>query len=343
MAIRPFALQPLLSNVFEFDFQRDARITAAQAFASDVYIGCSNGELLRFALNADGPGSYTLLSRQTVVPGKAIDEIVLIPCQLRALIQSDAQLHFYTLPSLDAIPNNITRPIRHVVTFAVDQLQLQRPASHTVEPVDFCVVKRRAIALYTLRDRLYYHKEIPLPTGGQLAKRIGHSLCIADSVHYNIIDLEQASLFPILPLSQAVDPTPFVVKPSITVVGDAEFLILSWTGASTLGVFITGEGDPVRGTLEWPSHPESVCLDYPHVVSLLPNQTVEVHNIETQSIVQVVGTPTEDTEESDNHGIVPERTALVASIHGYLVPSTQGSEKMQLTRVPLRRNTTRAA
>ena len=102
-------------------------------------------------------------------------------------------------------------------------------------------------------------QEIPLPQGGTLAKRIGHSLCIADNVHYNIINLDEASLFPILPLSQAIDPTPFPIKPSITVIGDSEFLILSWTGASTIGVFITGEGDPVRGTLEWPSYPESVC------------------------------------------------------------------------------------
>jgi len=102
-------------------------------------------------------------------------------------------------------------------------------------------------------------QEIPLPQGGTLAKRIGSSLCIADNVHYNIINLDEASLFPILPLSQAIDPTPFPIKPSIIVIGDSEFLILSWTGASTIGVFITGEGDPVRGTLEWPSYPESVC------------------------------------------------------------------------------------
>lgn len=62
-----------------------------------------------------------------------------------------------------------------------------------------------------------------------------------------------------LPLSQAIDPVPFIVKPSITVIGDNEFLILSWTGASTLGLFLTGEGDPVRGTLEWPSYPDAVC------------------------------------------------------------------------------------
>ena len=75
------------------------------------------------------------------------------------------------------------------------------------------------------------------------------SLCIADQTDYSLVDLERASLFPILPLSQAYEPASFVVKPSITVIGPNEFLILSWTGASTLGVFISAEGDPVRGTL----------------------------------------------------------------------------------------------
>lgn len=65
-------------------------------------------------------------------------------------------------------------------------------------------------------------------------------------------------MFPVLPVNQqADDPAP--VKPFIVVVGGNEFLLLSWTGATTLGVFITGEGDPVRGTLEWPSHPLSIC------------------------------------------------------------------------------------
>ena len=80
-----------------------------------------------------------------------------------------------------------------------------------------------------------------------------------------MIDLETASLFPLLPVSQAPveqpvsggPPTP-AVKPFILVISESEFLILSWTGASTLGLFITGEGDPVRGTLEWSSHPISV-------------------------------------------------------------------------------------
>lgn len=65
-------------------------------------------------------------------------------------------------------------------------------------------------------------------------------------------------MFPVLPVNQATEDAA-TAKPFIVVVGGNEFLLLSWTGASTIGVFITGEGDPVRGTLEWPSHPLSVC------------------------------------------------------------------------------------
>lgn len=52
------------------------------------------------------------------------------------------------------------------------------------------------------------------------------------------------------------------IKPHILVISPSEFLILSWTGGSTMGVFITGDGDPVRGTLQWPAHPLSTCKWY---------------------------------------------------------------------------------
>lgn len=226
------------------------------------------------------------------------------------------------------------KPIRHVVTFAVDHEDLRRPPppsglSGPIEPVSFCVIKRNSIAMFTMRERLTYLKEIPLPQGATIARRIGQSLCIADKENYNVVDLEGASLFPIIPLSQAADSS-VAVKPSITVVGENEYLILSCTGASTMGLFITGEGDPVRGTLEWPSHPEAVCLDYPYITALLPNDTIEIHNIETQAIVQVLSAPL--SSSSDQH---PQRLNLVSSFSGYLVPSVQRSEKMRMTSVPL--------
>ncbi|KXN93199.1 Vacuolar protein sorting-associated protein 3, partial [Leucoagaricus sp. SymC.cos] len=177
-----------------------------------------------------------------------------------------------------------------------------------------------------------FAQEIPLPFDSPIAlcaRRTGHSLCYADNEYYNMVDLEQASLYQLLPLRQSEEPTPWHVKPLICVIGENEFLILSWTGASALGVFITGEGDPVRGTLEWGSYPKAICLDYPYVTSLLPNETIEIHSVETQSMTQVIPPPTGARAVA--------RLALVASLHGYLVPSTQRSGKLRKVKVGLAR------
>lgn len=74
---------------------------------SEIYVGCSNGELLRFALQShqdavrpssplsshavvgtyvDQPELYTLLSRQSVPTEKQVNDIVLAPSIARALV-----------------------------------------------------------------------------------------------------------------------------------------------------------------------------------------------------------------------------------------------------------------
>jgi len=271
------------------------------------------------------------------MPGeKPVNEIVLAPSISRALVLSDHQIYFYTLPTLDPVSPNHIKPIRNVVAMAVDEQHIRRaPPSdipQPVDPIEFCVVKRSSISLYRLHERLFFLKEIPLPSGGTLARRTGRYLCVADKENYNVIDLEAASLVPLLPLSQAGDGG--TVKPFITVISENEFLILSWTGASTLGLFVTGEGDPVRGTLEWPSHPEAVCLDYPYITTLLPNHTVEIHSIETQTIVQVIAAPP-GSPTADATGPAEDRRKLVACPNGFMVPSTQRLDKLRRTAVPL--------
>ncbi|KAI0821853.1 hypothetical protein BC628DRAFT_1328491 [Trametes gibbosa] len=333
--VPPYQLQPLVSG-FVDTLSRAAghpvTIRCAQAIGSEIYVGCSNGELLRFALQGntvDTADTYTLLSRQSIPNEKPIDEMVLAPSISRALVLSDHQIHFYTLPALDMVPLNHIKPIRNVVAFAVDEQHLKRPPQYNndiplpVEPIEFCVVKRNAISLYSLRERLFFQKEIPLPQGGVLAKRTGKYLFVADRENYNAIDLAQASLVPLLPISQAMDSN-IAIKPSITIIGENEFLILSWTGASTIGIFITGEGDPVRGTLEWPSHPEAVSLDYPYVTTLLPNGTIDIHSVETQAIVQVIPAPPEGSSPLSG-----DRRALIASLNGFFIPSTQRTEKLR--------------
>ncbi|KAH9018541.1 hypothetical protein EDB85DRAFT_2154432 [Lactarius pseudohatsudake] len=233
--IPPYQVQPLISNAL---YGPDASGAAAftvevkcvQALGSEIYAGCSNGDLLRFALQANGPnqpGSYALVSRKTLPTGKPVDEIVLTPCISRAFVLSDRQIFLYTIPSLELVPS--IKPIRNVMCFAVDHRHIVRPSL----PMD--------------------------------------------------------SPAPVLPvdLNQAHDPH----RPMIVVVAEEEFLILSWTGAGTMGVFINVNGDPVRGTLQWPNHPLSICFEYPHVTALLPDQTIQVHDIESQEIAQVLPPP----------------------------------------------------
>lgn len=165
---------------------------------------------------------------------------------------------------------------------------------------------------------------------------------MADNETYSVIDLETTNLIPLLPLSQAGDSS--LVKPLITVVGESEFLLLSWTGSSTLGLFITGKGDPVRGTLTWNTHPNALCTsilpllssprvhanslvgcDYPYVTSLLPNGNIEVHELETQSICQVLP-PTQSAFSP---------IALVKSTLGFLVPRGDPKNILETVNFPL--------
>lgn len=64
----------------------------------------------------------------------------------------------------------------------------------------------------------------------------------------------------VLPISQVdTDVLEWDPNPNIVVIpGEDEFLVTSYTGVGTMGVFLNGQGDPVRGTMEWDDHPISI-------------------------------------------------------------------------------------
>lgn len=75
----------------------------------------------------------------------------------------DHQVYIYTLPSLDQIPPTVIKPIRNVVAIAVDEQHIRRTPpldpAHPADPIDLCVIKRNAIALYSLfKERLFFQK-----------------------------------------------------------------------------------------------------------------------------------------------------------------------------------------
>jgi hypothetical protein len=93
------------------------------------------------------------------------------------------------------------------------------------------------------------------------AVRSNATLCIADSSKYCIVDLLGSHLLEILPISQASPDTKGDINSAIAVLpGEPEFLFASFTGAESgsMGVFVNREGDPVRGTMSWESHPKCI-------------------------------------------------------------------------------------
>ena len=114
--------------------------------------------------------------------------------------------------------------------------------------------------------------ELPLRTTAILGVLRRSFLCIADSVNYSIVDLNEKTLVPLLPISQdPPDDEPAdgdaprteakpksYQKPSIMPVEEDEFLVASHTGHTTLGLFIRENGEPTRGTLEWASNVKSI-------------------------------------------------------------------------------------
>lgn len=188
----------------------------------------------------------------------------------------------YALPSFAPLP--AFTPIRGVSTFAVD---LSNPhASY----VSICVIKRRSMQLYRISQySIEQIKDLPLRTTAILGVLRRNYLCIADSVNYSMVDLEAATLIPLVPISQDPpdspppenDPTQgnqanlsakpkSYQRPSIVAVGEDEFLVASHTAHTTLGLFIRENGEPTRGTLEWASNPKSMGRFHP--ISQIPSK-----------------------------------------------------------------------
>ena len=80
-----------------------------------------------------------------------------------------------------------------------------------------------------------------------------------------------------------------------------------------------------------------IALEFPYVTALLPDQTIEVHNVESQELVQTVPAPPLPlpNETSLKALLGAERRALAMSSNGFLVPSQQQSEKLTLKKVNL--------
>ena len=79
------------------------------------------------------------------------------------------------------------------------------------------------------------------------------------------------------------------------------------------------------------------ALEYPYVTALLQDQTIVVHSVESQEVVQTIPAPPlpSPSETSLMALLGAERRALAMSSNEFFVPLQQRSEKMNLEKINL--------
>lgn len=120
---------------------------------------------------------------------------------------------------------------------------------------------------------------------------------MADTQNYKLINLQQSSVTLLIPTPQVSVTSPtllgsgtqLVPRPLVAVVRKDEFLVVSGSSDNqTIGIFVNSNGDAIRGTLQWSSYPKALCVEFPYVAALLRNNTIEIHNILDQNLLQTI-------------------------------------------------------
>ncbi|GAA6028594.1 hypothetical protein JCM8097_007301 [Rhodosporidiobolus ruineniae] len=286
---------------------------------------------------------------------KAADRIALLPRLDKAILLSEGIMTFHSLPALTPLNVQSFPSIRGVATFAVDENELAGGGSP--DAMHVVAIKRRTVHwLKVTNEGVTSVKDLPLRGGALVSVLRKNHICIADAENYSIVDLVAAEALPLLPISQVPHPDPLPTpsssaaaggaatppapggpdprqRPAIACVGENEFLVASHTGSTTLGVFVNELGEPCRGTLEWASNCRSLVVDSQYSIALLHNNTIEIHSIHSQEIVQVVQLPVSSSVPPSPLSFQPR--SLAKSWMGLELGHATGANKLEVVSVPL--------
>ncbi|KAK8864291.1 hypothetical protein IAR55_001537 [Kwoniella newhampshirensis] len=269
-------------------------VRCVEGYGPNMYVGGSDGVIEWWV--CDGQASagqnngWILRNQHTLFPRRPVSKMYILPKIAKILIISDGTLHALALPNLEPISSSLVPPLRGVVSMALDDDELEWSGPGTEDKtaeMTVVIVRRKGLGVYRLGNRMNSVKELPLPSAPTHLALFQTYLCAAihspetDNTLYSIIDLSDASLTEVLPVTQ-IDPSvaEFVPNPNVVVIpGESEFLVTSFTGSTTMGVFLNGQGDPVRGTMEWDAHPLSIAVESGYIIALLRNNTVVIHSL----------------------------------------------------------------
>ncbi|KAI8139926.1 hypothetical protein BJV82DRAFT_625529 [Fennellomyces sp. T-0311] len=320
----PSRLNNLLSGQPSLVGNLPFTIDAAEAWDTNLYLGTSDGQVLHYMLEEHGkaeevPYASRLESKVNLGFGrKPVERILVLPQVSKAVVLCDSTLSFYSLPFFDPIPVSVIPHIKGVACFSHDVAEEGRIGEDGT--IELCIVKRRVLQVLKIGELVHTKKELPLPDGAITITRHSRNLCLADFSNYKLINLQMPNPTPLIPTPQvpafSSPPTSMlgsgpqmVPRPVLAVIKADEFLVVSGNisanNHTTIGIFADSMGSPIRGTLQWSSYPKALCVEFPYIAALLRNNTIEIHNILDQKLLQVMSMSTsfEPRGMSFGHGI----------------------------------------
>ncbi|KAJ3320254.1 transforming growth factor, beta receptor associated protein 1 [Boothiomyces sp. JEL0866] len=260
--------------------QQSIKFEGGELCGSDLYIGLSDGTVAHYSLgNLLEKDSHvnSMLLKRIVVGRTSCTKIVAVPSESKLLVLSDAALNFYNLDH-SLTQTNIS-PLKGVLAFCMDK--------NIKSPIGLSVSSRRGISYFELDEKLNLKKNIPMEGGAVMLSQYWGNICAADTKVYNLVSLKSNKINPLFPYDSDV------LEPIVINISENEFLLVTASAQGFgIGVFISSNGDPIRGTLQWPVVPISIEFQYPYIISLLKNASIQVHNLETQNLVQSIDLPT---------------------------------------------------
>ncbi len=215
------------------------------------------------------------MKSRTVISGKgpcaALHTIVSEDC---LLVQYDSHLHFLRISDLEPLFS----PIRNTVAYCLDR--------NVTSPIELAVASRKAIGIYQMDSKLHLSRTINTQDVVATMCKDSRIICFADSSVYNLLNSKKETVIPLFPYDSST------MKPLVLSIEKNEFLLVTGSAQGFgIGVFINAKGEPIRGTLQWPSIPIDIAFHDPYIISLLQNSTIQIHNYENQILIQSISIP----------------------------------------------------
>jgi len=289
------SLFPIRAGSSNVQLNSNSQIEYIETWDKNIYIGTSDGSILHFAINKypnnenkfiNGSFVYYksechFVQRKTVIDKKPINKIIVIPSESILLILCDNTIIFLDSRSLNNISSSKISPIKNVLNVCTNEA--------ITSNLQICIAKKYSIEYINFDHGVHQLMEFPHNYSNVLKMRCySNKICIADNSSYSIFDITTGDNISLFSYNQAFG------KPLLNTLDENEFMFVTSTSQGMgLGVFVSSKGDATRGTIQWKYYPNSIAFQYPYMLASMDDNTLAIHNILDQRLIQTITFPQE--------------------------------------------------